>query len=896
MIHAQQRLTSVWPAFLLVVAIAAAWFAPAGTAATCSVPSFQMTNIALNSPRALVVDDFNKDGNQDVAVAEQTSVDRIAILLGNGSGGFSAPTRFDMGRDPVFIAAGDLNGDTNPDLVTANESNVSGEISIALGNGSGGFGSPTNIRLINGTSNVTSAVAIGDVNGDTKPDLVLSSYTFSSVMVLLGNGTGGFTFFKTIGAGGFGPFYLVMRDFNGDTKLDLVTANNGAGTVGVLLGDGTGNFGPATTFGVGTSPHWITVEDFNSDSKLDLAVANGGSENFSILLGNGTGGFGAATNQAAKGGPWSIAPADFNGDGKIDLAVSIAQPGTLAIFTGDGAGGFSPVANFRNGGPSSAVSDFNEDGQLDIAVVKNFGPHTLSVFLNTCGASTLPELQLSLGAWSGSELDAEARRPIEATVIRTGDITGAASVDYATSNGSATAPQDYISVSGTLNFQPGEISKIIQIPLVDDTITEPLESFSLTLSNVTGMATLGSPSVATIFIAASDPLPTVQFSSSGFSAGEGVQSFQITVTRAGNTQSSSSVAYATSDGAGSDNCSATNGNASSRCDYLTTIGTLHFAASETSKIISIPVVDDVYVEPNESFIVTLSNPVGATLGSPSTTTLTINANDTAGASNPIDQASFFVRQHYLDFLNREPDASGLAFWSNQITECQQPGATCSAEVRRINVSAAFFVSIEFQETGYLVYRFYRAAYGNSVGGQVPLRLNEFLPDTQQIGLGLVVGAPGWQEKLESNKVAYAQDFVSRSRLISAYPTTSTPAEFVDALFTSAGVTPSTADRDAAINEFAGAANSSNTAARGRALRRVAENPAFSQQETNRAFVLMQYFGYLRRNPNDAPEPGLNFAGYNFWLGKLNEFNGNYIAAEMVKAFIDSAEYRQRFGP
>ena len=107
--------------------------------------------------------------------------------------------------------------------------------------------------------------------------------------------------------------------------------------------------------------------------------------------------------------------------------------------------------------------------------------------------------------------------------------------------------------------------------------------------------------------------------------------------------------------------------------------------------------------------------------------------------------------------------------------------------------------------------------------------------------------------------------------------------------------PPSAERTAAINEFAGAANTADAAARGRAFRLVGENSTLKQQELNRAFVLMQYFGYLRRNPNDAPEPGLNFDGYNFWLNKLNQFNGNYVDAEMVKAFITSGEYRQRFG-
>jgi hypothetical protein len=261
--------------------------------------------------------------------------------------------------------------------------------------------------------------------------------------------------------------------------------------------------------------------------------------------------------------------------------------------------------------------------------------------------------------------------------------------------------------------------------------------------------------------------------------------------------------------------------------------------------------------------------------------------------NKIDDPQFFVIQHYRDFLNREPDAGGLAFWVNEINSCGTN--TQCVQAKRVNVSAAFFLSIEFQETGYLVYKFYKAAYGNLSGAPVPVKLNEFLPDTQQIGRGVVVGVGDWTMKLEDNKRIFAAQFVARSRFTTAFPNSSTPAQFVDALFANAGVTPTSTQRSSAIDEFGGAGTSADTGARARALRRVAENPTLGQQELNRAFVLMQYFGYLRRNPNDAPEAGLNFDGYNFWLNKLNQFNGNYIAAEMVKAFITSVEYRHRFG-
>ena len=261
-----------------------------------------------------------------------------------------------------------------------------------------------------------------------------------------------------------------------------------------------------------------------------------------------------------------------------------------------------------------------------------------------------------------------------------------------------------------------------------------------------------------------------------------------------------------------------------------------------------------------------------------------------------------MKLHYLDFLNREPDQGGWDFWTNNIDNCA-PKPSC-IDAQRINTSAAYFLSIEFQQTGYLVERIYKAAYGDAssmstIGGThslaVPIvRLNEFLLDTQQIGQGVVVLQPGWETVLENNKQAFMLEFVQRSRFTSAFATTLTPAQFVDALFTNAGVTPSASERQAALNEFGSATNTSDAAARGRALRDVAENSILQQQEFNRAFVLMQFFGYLRRNPNDPQDT--DYTGYEFWLNKLNQFNGNFVAAEMVKAFITSVEYRQRFGP
>jgi hypothetical protein len=398
-----------------------------------------------------------------------------------------------------------------------------------------------------------------------------------------------------------------------------------------------------------------------------------------------------------------------------------------------------------------------------------------------------------------------------------------------------------------------------------------------------------------------DP-PVTQLASAGFNVNEGATSLIVTVTRTGNTSGVSTVDYATSDSSAANNCYTITGLASSRCDYLTTLGTLHFSAGETNKTILIPIVDDVYAEGSENFTFVLSNVSGSTLGPQSTATLTILDNESAnGSSNPIDQPSIFVRQHYIDFLNREPDAAGLAYWTNQITSCGADAACI--ELKRINVSAAFFLSIEFQETGYLVYRSYKTAFGdangqanvNGVATMIPVprvRLNEFLADTQQIGAGVEVGIGNWAQQLEANKQAYMLAFVQRSSFQSAYPAALTADAFVTQLNTNAGGVLSANEKAALVAELG--STPSNFAKRAQVLRAVAEDDDLKIGEKNRAFVLMQYFGYMRRNPNDLPDS--DHSGWKFWLDKLNFFNGNFVAAEMVKAFLVSAEYRQRFGP
>jgi len=177
---------------------------------------------------------------------------------------------------------------------------------------------------------------------------------------------------------------------------------------------------------------------------------------------------------------------------------------------------------------------------------------------------------------------------------------------------------------------------------------------------------------------------------------------------------------------------------------------------------------------------------------------------------------------------------------------------------------------------------------------VPVRFTNFLTDSQEIRGNIIVGQGNWQQQIDDAKRAFALAFVQRPAFLNRYPAITSAEAFVDSLNTNAGNVLLDSERSALIAELS--PSPADTALLADVLQKVAENAVLQQQEFNRAFVLMQYFGYLRRNPDAAPEATLNFAGYNFWLGKLNQFNGDYIGAEMIKAFITSGEYRGRFGP
>ena len=542
----------------------------------------------------------------------------------------------------------------------------------------------------------------------------------------------------------------------------------------------------------------------------------------------------------------------------------------------------------------------------------------------------------------------------------------------------------------------------------------------------------------------------IQFSSDSFTINEGSGHLEVTITRQGDASGTATVNYSTFDFFPPNSptpAPTVTPHGSQKSDYEIAEGTVSFAPGETSKTFTILLVNDNFVEGDEKVDLFLSNPTGAGagLGSPAHAEIIINDDDTVTpTTNPVDDTAFFVRQHYLDFLSREPDPSGFAFWQNEINSC---GADAQCiEVKRINVSAAFFLSIEFQNSGLAAYLTHRTAFGAIASGSPAAVLyGNFMRDLQVLNNGVVFGEPGADAQLEANKVAYYNDFVTRPEFVAKYPSTLTNAQYVDNLLTSANLSmtdlfvkmtnaqenpptnptttgsvrrdassgtarfqlngaetaltvsgtvnnldftgsqtadtndnltnahihagPSVAPgvngpvvwgfigtpfndnnpNDAVVTPFASgvggtfsgkwdapegngttlAAQLDNmkngrayinfhtsqfpggeirgnfpatlafrdslvagldgaTETRATVLRKISEFQFLKTREFNTAFVTMEYFGYLRRDPDTS--------GFNFWKDKLDSFNGDFFQAEMVKAFISSSEYRQRFGP
>jgi len=433
------------------------------------------------------------------------------------------------------------------------------------------------------------------------------------------------------------------------------------------------------------------------------------------------------------------------------------------------------------------------------------------------------------------------------------------SANFATSDGTATSGSDYVATSGTIFFGAGEMSKTISVTVNGDTTIEPNESFSLTLTNPLNATITRSQATGTII---NDDSAAIQFSSASYSVNESSPFVTITVNRAGDLAMPSSARYATSDTAGLADCGVFASKASERCDYVTSVGTVAFGAGESVKTFVVPIVDDVHVEGNETFAVTLSNAVGVPVGSPATATVTIVDNDSTPATqNPIDGVDFFVRQQYLDILGRQPDQTGLQNWVNTLSGCPNGGfgEPPTSDCDRLHVAAGFFQSDEFLNRGYWAFRFYMIAFN-----QRPTYA-QFIPDMSQ------VGGPKSPAEEESSKVAFADAFVQRPEFLSKYGSATSGQALADALTQNAGLP--------AFTVTGGMTN-------GQILRAIAERQTSLDKFLTEGTVSILYFGFQRRDPDTI--------GYQNNVNTLNADPNNL--RHLIFIFIYSTEYRGRFGP
>ncbi len=389
-------------------------------------------NSGAEEAQSMVVADVNGDGKLDLVVANCDPTGSggcgfvrngvVGVLLGNGDGTFQPVVTYNSGGNLAFsVAVADVNGDGKPDLVVTHECTVSGceknvGVSVLMGNGDGTFKPAV---TYNSGGEQSTSVAVADVNGDGKLDLLVTNTCPSGatncnevggVSVLLGNGDGTFKAPVTYGSGGTGPMSIAAADINGDGKIDLVVANCGCayegffntGTAAVLLGNGDGTFQPAVSYGAGQNPWSVAVADVNADGKPDVLVADscwcGLNASVAVLLGNGDGTLQpAVTYDSGSQLAFAVTVADVNVDGKPDLLVGSgcsadgncdSADGSVGVLLGNGDGTFQPVTLLDSGEcqtRSIAVADVNRDGWPDVLTT---GCGTVGVLLNNTASTT----------------------------------------------------------------------------------------------------------------------------------------------------------------------------------------------------------------------------------------------------------------------------------------------------------------------------------------------------------------------------------------------------------------------------------------------------------------------------------------------------------------------------
>jgi len=775
------------------------------------------------------VNDSNQGNQADgILIDNGASGNKIGNGLSSGSNqiGFN-------GGNGVSVAAGSNNSVRGNSLFSNTGLGINlgpnGVASNDAGDADSGANDLQNYPLI---TRAHPGQIIGSFNGTPNSEFVIDYYSVSSCNAS-GNGEG-----RNL----LGSDTQVVTDQNGNANLNFAPSSVPAGFVtatATRAGSGTSEFSKCVP--VTPDPGSVRFEAANysisESSNVPVKVTRViGTDSFSVSYSTQDGTAKAGVDYTAKSGLVTFNVGELSKT--IDIPIlndSLHENDeTFTVVLTD----LPPDVTL--GTPSTTTVTIKDDDPLPKFSIKSFQ--------STEGNSGTKDFTFNVTLSAASSFDT--------------------TVDFFTDTDSEN-DNDYQPVSGTLTFTAGEIQKTIVVKVNGDTLPEEDEEFLVKLTNPTNAEIGQGPGTGLIINDDTEGGTTVQFSQASFDVQEDLTAAIITVMRTGDTSGTTTVNYFTEDDT-----------ATQKSDYEIASGTLTFLPDETSKTFVVLINEDSYVEGPEKVTLYLLKPNGAIRGEPDTAVLNIIDDGLESPGNVIDDAQSFVYLHYHDFLNREPDAEGLAFWTSQITSCGSD-AQC-IEARRVDVSASFFLSIEFQETAYLLYLMQKESFAT-----MP-KYATFMHDLQEVSRGVIVNSPGWQQKLADNQRQFADTWINRPEFKAVYDALSND-EYVNALYQNAGIVPSQAEKDKLVADLNSAGMN-----RSAVLLEVASNASFRQQEQNPAFVLMQYFGYLRRDPNALPDTDLS--GYNFWLNKLNQFGGNYVDAEMVKAFITSIEYRQRFGP
>ncbi len=356
--------------------------------------TFGSPEVYAAEPGAYAVEavDLTGDGKPDL-VAVNAVGNSVSVLRNNGNGTFAPQMVYPVGTNPYSMAVADVNGDGTPDIITSSRDDNT--VSVLLGNGEGTFQPQESYQ----TGKTPRRVAVGDFNGDGRLDLVTANEGDNTASILLGNGDGTFaTGIAAAPAPDLRPFQVAIADLTGNGRLDIITANRSDNSVSVLLANPDGSFQSKETYPTGREPFSVAVADLAGDGIMDIVTANYAGDSVSVLLGNGDGTFRPPVNYPAGSADYDVIVADLAGDGKQDLVVTDKNDNTVDVLMGNGDGTFQPAVAYPvASGPYEVVaSDLTGNGILDL-VVSHFSATVVDVLMGNGNGTFRPAREFDAG-------------------------------------------------------------------------------------------------------------------------------------------------------------------------------------------------------------------------------------------------------------------------------------------------------------------------------------------------------------------------------------------------------------------------------------------------------------------------------------------------------------------